>query len=89
MYLFTNSSQVLTKAKSSTFFLNFLLLNLNLNIPKDIAIVGFTDGPLFEYTKPSITSINQHGEYIGKLSAKILIDRIENNNRDIFIYLKI
>ena len=57
-----------------------MLLNLNFNIPKDIAIVGFTDGPLFEYTKPSITSVNQHGEYIGKLSAKILIDRIENNN---------
>ena len=68
-----------------TVAIHSLLLNLNLNIPKDIAIVGFTDGPLFEYTKPSITSINQHGEYIGKLSAKILIDRIEKNNNLDFI----
>ena len=39
----------------------------------------FTDGPIFKYVKPSITSIDQHGEYVGKLSAKLLIKRIEND----------
>ena len=61
-----------------------LLLNLGYKIPKDIAILGFTDGPIFKYVKPSVTSIDQHGEYVGKLSAKLLIKRIENYHTEKF-----
>tara|TARA_Y200000002_G_scaffold67401_1_gene52272 strand:- start:4938 stop:6032 length:1095 start_codon:yes stop_codon:yes gene_type:complete len=63
-----------------------LLLNLGYKVPKDIAIIGFTDGPIFKYVKPSITSIDQHGEYVGKLSAKLLIKRIENYQNEDFIH---
>ena len=62
------------------------LLNLGYKVPKDIAIIGFTDGPIFKYVKPSITSIDQHGEYVGKLSAKLLIKRIENDQNEDFIH---
>ena len=76
---------IISIEQQTTISIHSLLLDLGIKIPNEIAILGFTDGPLFEYTKPSITSINQHGEYIGKLSAKILIDRIENNNNLDFI----
>ena len=66
-----------------------LLLNLGFKIPKEIAILGFTDGPLFKYTKPSITSVDQHGEFVGKLSAKLLIERIEKNNSNDYVEEKV
>ena len=59
-----------------TVLIHSLLLNLGYKIPDDIALLGFTDGPMYEFIKPSITCVNQHGEYLGKHSAKILIDRI-------------
>ncbi|MDB9794105.1 substrate-binding domain-containing protein, partial [Flavobacteriaceae bacterium] len=42
------------------------------------AIIGFTNDHIFKHIKPSITSMDQRGEYSGKLSAKLLIDRIQN-----------
>tara|TARA_B100001564_G_scaffold347308_1_gene347921 strand:+ start:392 stop:1399 length:1008 start_codon:yes stop_codon:yes gene_type:complete len=75
--------------QDTTIAIQSLLLDLGFKIPKEIAILGFTDGPLFKYTKPSITSVDQHGEYIGKLSAKILIERIENKNSKEFIEEKV
>ncbi len=73
----------------TTVAIQSLLLNLGFKIPEEIAILGFTDGPLFKYTKPSITSVDQHGEYVGKLSAKLLIERIEKNNSKDYVEEKV
>tara|TARA_Y100000768_G_scaffold388124_1_gene382338 strand:+ start:1207 stop:2214 length:1008 start_codon:yes stop_codon:yes gene_type:complete len=73
----------------TTVAIQSILLNIGFKIPKEIAILGFTDGPLFKYTKPSITSVDQHGEYVGKLSAKIIIGRIERNNSDDYLEEKV
>lgn len=73
----------------TTVAIQSLLLNLGFKIPKEIAILGFTDGPLFKYTIPSITSVDQHGEYMGKLSAKILMERIENKNSNNYVEEKV
>ena len=73
----------------TTVAIQSLLLNIGFKIPEEIAILGFTDGPLFKYTKPSITSVDQHGEYVGKLSAKLLIERIERNNSDDYVEEKV
>ena len=73
----------------STVSIHSLLLNLGYKIPSDIAILGFTDGPMYEFIKPSITCVNQHGEYLGKYSAKILLDRINNKLGNEFIDEKI
>lgn len=48
-------------------------------IPEDISIIGFTNGKLSEYVTPSLTTMSQHGSYIGESTARILIDKIENN----------
>ena len=50
------------------------------NIPNDISVIGYTDGNVFKYVKPSITCINQHAEYIGKKATEQLIDRIEEGD---------
>lgn len=49
-----------------------------LNIPKDIAIIGFTNGLISEFTYPPLTSVEQHGFLMGKQAAELLINRIEN-----------
>ena len=48
-------------------------------IPDEISIIGYSNGNLFKYVKPSITCVNQHGVHIGKLATEKLIDRIEQN----------
>ena len=49
-----------------------------LNIPKDIAIIGFTSGLISEFTNPPLTSVVQHGYLMGEQAAELLINRIEH-----------
>lgn len=49
-----------------------------LKIPEDLAIIGFTDGLISEFTSPSLTSVVQHGSLMGKQAAEMLINRIES-----------
>ena len=54
-------------------------------VPEDIAFIGFTDGILSQYSKPSLTTVAQHGERMGQVAAKMLIDKIENEeNEEVF-----
>ena len=49
-----------------------------LEIPKDIAFIGFTDGLLSKYSKPTLTTVAQHGDKMGQAAARFLIARVEN-----------
>lgn len=51
-------------------------------VPEDIAFIGFTDGILSQYSKPPLTTVAQHGEKMGEVAAKMLIDKIENENEE-------
>jgi len=55
-----------------------------LNIPKDIAIIGFTSGLISEFTNPPLTCVEQHGFLMGKQAAELLINRIENTAPAVF-----
>lgn len=46
-------------------------------VPEDIAFIGFTDGILSKYASPTLTSVDQHGEEMGEISAQMLIEKIE------------
>jgi LacI family transcriptional regulator len=46
-----------------------LLNELQIKVPEDIALVGFGNEPFTSMVTPSITSINQHSEEIGKQAA--------------------
>lgn len=50
-------------------------------IPEDIAIVGFSNEPMSEVIEPSLTTIDQSGETIGKQACELLIDNINKGNR--------
>lgn len=52
---------------------------LGYNIPNDISVIGFTDGILSKYSTPKLTTIAQHGDKMGEMAAKLLIEKIEND----------
>ena len=57
-----------------------VLQERNLKVPEDIAIVGFSNEPFTSLVTPSITSVNQHSEEIGRLTAEAFLRRIEETN---------
>lgn len=53
---------------------------LNRKIPDDLQIIGFTDGVLSRHAYPTLSTIRQHGQKIGEAAAKLLIEKIENED---------
>lgn len=43
------------------------------NVPKDLAVVGFDDLPFSAFIKPSLTTVRQYPERIGEKAAAILL----------------
>ncbi len=50
---------------------------LGLKVPADLSIISFSNGVLSKYSRPKLTTINQHGLQLGKSAATMLIDRLE------------
>lgn len=50
-----------------------------LNIPQDIAVVGFSNTKRSRYMNPTVSSINQFPEKIGKTAAELLFEQIINS----------
>ena len=55
----------------------------NISIPDELAIVGFANEPFTEFLSPSLSTIDQSAQEMGYEAAKILIDEIENRNKQI------
>lgn len=49
-----------------------------LKIPEDVGVVGFTNDPVSRFIEPSLTTVAQPAYEIGKISAKLLLDRLLN-----------
>ncbi|WP_299114475.1 LacI family DNA-binding transcriptional regulator [uncultured Winogradskyella sp.] len=57
---------------------------LGLDIPKDVQVIGFTDGVLSKHATPSLTTVSQHAQHMGEKAADLLIDKLENEiNEDV------
>lgn len=52
------------------------------NVPKDLSVIGFTDGIISKYSTPSITTVSQNGVSMGQRAAKLLIERLENDEEE-------
>ncbi|AXP82125.1 HTH-type transcriptional regulator DegA [Mariniflexile rhizosphaerae] len=50
----------------------------NIEIPNTIALVGFGNEPFTSMVTPSISSINQHSDDIGKLAAQTFLKRVND-----------
>ncbi|OYX81706.1 MAG: LacI family transcriptional regulator [Flavobacteriales bacterium 32-34-25] len=55
-----------------------VLLENNIKVPEEIALIGFSDEPFTSLTQPSISTVNQHSDQIGKLAAEAFLERINN-----------
>jgi LacI family transcriptional regulator len=54
-------------------------LKKGLKIPEDFSIIGFADGVWSKRLTPSMSTVSQHGPEVGRAAAKLLIERLENN----------
>ena len=52
--------------------------NLNIDVPKELSVVGFGDKTISEYSTPKLTTIYQHGTEIGNRSVDLLVDRMNS-----------
>ncbi len=50
---------------------------IGLKVPDDIAVIGFTDGIISQYSTPTISTVSQNGIKMGGRAAKMLIERLE------------
>lgn len=56
--------------------------SLGFKVPQEISIIGFTNGMLPKYVTPTITSVSQHGKFIGEKATQLLIRRIQMDEND-------
>jgi len=55
---------------------------INLKVPDNISVIGFTDGIISKYSSPSITTVSQNGIKMGGKAAKMLIERLESEEEE-------
>lgn len=55
---------------------------LGKKVPKDLSIIGFTDGIISKYSSPSITTVGQNGVKMGEKAAVMLIEKLEIEEED-------
>jgi len=55
---------------------------LNIKVPQDLSIIGFTDGIISKYSSPAITTVSQNGIKMGEKAAKMLIEKLEIEEED-------
>ena len=56
-----------------------------LNIPKDIAVVGFSDDPISKMLIPPLTTVSQPAYDMGQKAAKLLIEQINASQEEFAI----
>lgn len=47
-------------------------------VPEDVAVCGFTDGLISTLTDPTLTTVGQHGEEMGRIAAELLLKRVNS-----------
>ncbi|HEY4107669.1 LacI family DNA-binding transcriptional regulator [Puia sp.] len=57
-----------------------VLRDMNLRIPDDVALVGFSDNPISHLLSPALTSVRQPTFDIGQQAAELMLNLIENKH---------
>lgn len=52
----------------------------SIKIPEDFCVVGFSNEPFTQFMEPSISSIDQSPVEMGRMTAKVFLEQIENND---------
>ncbi len=69
---------VITTGESTAISAMKVALRKGYKIPKDFAVIPFSNGILARHSSPRMTTVSQHGELMGETAASILIHRLEN-----------
>ncbi len=56
---------------------------LGLRVPEDVGIVGFDDRDLAILAEPSLTTIRQHPDEMGRQAAKLILERMDNPTAEV------
>ena len=56
----------------------YAIQDAGLNVPKDIAVVGYDDRELASFSNPTLTTIAPPSFEMGQLAARLILDRLEN-----------
>ena len=59
-----------------------------LNVPNDLAVVGFDDIQLSQYVVPPLTTVRVPAHEIGATSAQMLLNLIQNGHRPASVFLE-
>ena len=59
------------------------LRGLNISVPDEVKIVSFNNEPICSIVSPSISSVSQPLEEIGRLSVELLLDQINHKGEDL------
>lgn len=51
---------------------------MGLNVPYDLAIIGFNNDPVASIIEPSLSSISHPASKMGELSAKCILDNFDS-----------
>lgn len=53
---------------------------VGVKVPDEVSICGFTDGAIAQSTDPKLTTVEQHGEEVGRSAFEILIEKLEDKS---------
>ena len=62
------------------------IMEADKTIPGDVGIVSFSDGELSQHFVPSLTTVSQHGEQMGRKAAELLINKLERPEEEVEEY---
>ncbi|REE05521.1 LacI family transcriptional regulator [Marinoscillum furvescens DSM 4134] len=55
------------------------LNTLNVDVPDEVKVVGFSNEPFTRWLVPSLTTIDQQSQEMGRVAARLLVQRIEGH----------
>ena len=61
----------------------------NISIPEDVAIIGFSNEPFTQYMELPISSVDQTPDIMGKISAQVFLEYMNENFSGISIEKKV
>lgn len=57
-----------------------VLKRLNIEVPRDVALIGFDDVDFYTLLTPPVTTIRQPAPELGRISTRLLLDRIRRES---------
>ncbi|BCR35787.1 LacI family DNA-binding transcriptional regulator [Mariniplasma anaerobium] len=65
------------------------LSDMHIKVPEDIQVVGFDDIAFSKHFTPSLTTIRQDRKLLGQTAARLLIELMDNPNKDVSEIVKL